>query len=126
MDFDQRDEDKTSANILILGNSGQGKSYLMKLLILNLLESGKSIITLDAEHEQQEMCEAVGGCFADLMAGKYIINVLERSVGMTAVTPKIRSHRKPSEKAPCWRSTFPSSRTSSAPTRIFRCPYRHH
>ena len=77
VDFDQRDEDKTSANILILGNSGQGKSYLMKLLILNLLESGKSIITLDAEHEQQEMCEAVGGCFADLMAGKYIINVLE-------------------------------------------------
>ena len=77
VDFDQRDEDKTSANILILGNSGQGKSYLMKLLILNLLESGKSVITLDAEHEQQEMCEAVGGCFADLMAGKYIINVLE-------------------------------------------------
>ena len=77
VDFDQRDEDKTSANILILGNSGQGKSYLMKLLILNLLESGKSSITLDAEHEQQEMCEAVGGCFADLMAGKYIINVLE-------------------------------------------------
>ena len=56
---------------------GQGKSYLMKLLILNLLESGKSIITLDAEHEQREMCEAVGGCFADLMAGQYIINVLE-------------------------------------------------
>ena len=77
VDFDQRDEDKTSANILILGNSGQGKSYLMKLLILNLLESGKSVITLDAEHEQREMCEAVGGCFADLMAGQYIINVLE-------------------------------------------------
>lgn len=34
VDFDQRDEDKPSANILILGNSGQGKSYLMKLLIL--------------------------------------------------------------------------------------------
>lgn len=77
VDFDQRDEDKTSANILILGNSGQGKSYLMKLLILNLLEAGKSVITLDAEHEQQEMCEAVGGCFADLMAGTYLINVLE-------------------------------------------------
>ena len=77
VDFDQRDEDKTSANILILGNSGQGKSYLMKLLILNLLEAGKSVITLDAEHEQQEMCEAVGGCFADLMAGTCLINVLE-------------------------------------------------
>lgn len=77
VDFDQRDNDKTSANILILGNSGQGKSYLMKLLMLNILESGKSIISLDAEHEQQEMCEAVGGCFIDLMEGKYIINVLE-------------------------------------------------
>lgn len=27
----------------------------MKLLILNLLESGKSVISLDAEHEQQEI-----------------------------------------------------------------------
>jgi len=77
VDFDQRDEDKTSANILILGNSGQGKSYLMKLLILNFLESGKSVITLDVEHEQWEMCDAVGGCFVDLMAGQYRINPLE-------------------------------------------------
>lgn len=77
VDFDQRDEDKTSANILILGNTGQGKSYLMKLLLLNLLEAGKSVISLDVEHEQREMCEAVGGCFIDLMAGEYRINVLE-------------------------------------------------
>ena len=59
VDFDQRDEDKTSANILILGNSGQGKSYLMKLLILNLLESGKSVITLDAEHVLERKVEAL-------------------------------------------------------------------
>lgn len=77
VDFDQRDEDKTSANILILGNSGQGKSYLMKLLMLNFLEAGKSVITLDVEHEQKDMCQAVGGCFADLMAGEYRINPLE-------------------------------------------------
>ena len=48
VDFDRRDSDKTSANILILGNSGQGKSYLIKLLICNLLEAGKSVIALDA------------------------------------------------------------------------------
>ena len=77
VDFDQRDEDKTSANILILGNSGKGKSYLMKLLILNFLEAGKSVITLDAEHEQKELCESMGGCFADLMSGRYRINPLE-------------------------------------------------
>lgn len=48
VDFDRRDSDKTSANILILGNSGQGKSYLIKLLICNLLEAGKAVIALDA------------------------------------------------------------------------------
>ncbi len=77
VDFDRRESDKTSANILILGNSGQGKSYLMKLLICNLLEAGKSVISLDAEHELEELCGNLGGCFIDLMAGEKRINVLE-------------------------------------------------
>ena len=77
VDFDRRDSDKTSANILILGNSGQGKSYLMKLLICNLLEAGKSVISLDAEHELEELCGNLNGCFVDLMAGERRINVLE-------------------------------------------------
>lgn len=77
VDFDRRGSDKTSANILILGNSGQGKSYLMKLLICNLLEAGKSVISLDAEHELEELCGNLGGCFIDLMAGEKHINVLE-------------------------------------------------
>ena len=77
VDFDRRESDKTSANILILGNSGQGKSYLMKLLICNLLEAGKSVISLDAEHELEELCGNLGGCFIDLMAGEKHINVLE-------------------------------------------------
>lgn len=77
VDFDRRDSDKTSANILILGNSGQGKSYLMKLLICNLLETGKSVVSLDAEHELEDLCGKLGGCFIDLMAGEKRINVLE-------------------------------------------------
>lgn len=77
VDFDKRDDDKTSANILILGNSGQGKSYLLKLLLLNFLEAGKSVISLDVEHEQKDMCETVGGYFMDLMGGVYRINPLE-------------------------------------------------
>ena len=50
VDFNKRADDKTNANILILGNSGQGKSYLTKLIITNLLESGMNIICLDPEH----------------------------------------------------------------------------
>lgn len=77
VDFDQRDPDKTSGSILILGNSGQGKSHLMKHLIVNFLESGKSVISLDTEHEQKDLCTELGGYFIDLMTGDYRINVLE-------------------------------------------------
>lgn len=77
VDFDKREDDKTNSNILILGNSGQGKSYLMKLLLTNLRESGKSIISLDAEQEYEELTNNLGGCYIDLMSGQYIINPLE-------------------------------------------------
>ena len=55
VDLDRRADDKTNASGLILGNSGQGKSFLLKLLVCNLLESGKSVICLDPEHEMCEM-----------------------------------------------------------------------
>lgn len=80
VDFDRRAEDKTTSNILILGNSGQGKSYLMKLLLTNIRESGKSIIVLDPEHEYEDLCNNLGGCYIDFMSGKYIINPLEPKV----------------------------------------------
>lgn len=77
VDFDRRADDKTNSNVLILGNSGQGKSYLMKLLLTNLREAGKSIIILDAEQEYEDLTNNLGGCYIDLMSGKYIINPLE-------------------------------------------------
>ena len=77
VDFDRRAEDKTTSNILILGNSGQGKSYLLKLLLTNIREAGKSIICLDTENEYEEICSALGGCYIDFMSGKYMINPLE-------------------------------------------------
>lgn len=77
VDLDRRAEDKTTASVLILGNSGQGKSYLLKLLLCNILESGKSVLCLDPEHELMDLCAQLGGCFIDLMSGQYIINPLE-------------------------------------------------
>ncbi|NCD08543.1 MAG: DUF87 domain-containing protein, partial [Negativicutes bacterium] len=77
VDFDKRDDDKTNPCILILGNSGQGKSYLLKLILCNVLESGKSVICLDPEHEYLNLAENLGGCFIDLMSGQYMINPLE-------------------------------------------------
>ena len=77
VDLDRRAEDKTTASVLILGNSGQGKSYLLKLLLCNILESGKSALCLDPEHELIDLCHNLGGCFVDLMDGRYRINPLE-------------------------------------------------
>ena len=77
VDFDRRAEDKTTSNVLILGNSGQGKSYLLKLILTNIRESGKKIIVLDPESEYEELCEALGGTYIDFMSGESIINPLE-------------------------------------------------
>ena len=77
VDFDRRAEDKTTSNILILGNSGQGKSYLLKLILTNIRESGKSVLCLDPESEYEEICTNLGGCYIDFLSGKYIINPLE-------------------------------------------------
>ena len=77
IDFQRRTDDKTNANVLILGNSGQGKSYLMKLLLCNMRESGMDIVCLDPELEYKDLAVNMDGCYIDLMEGEYIINVLE-------------------------------------------------
>ncbi len=77
VDFDRRSDDKTNSNVLILGNSGQGKSYLMKLLLTNLREAGKSVIVLDAEAEYEDLARNLGGTYLDFMSGQYRINPLE-------------------------------------------------
>lgn len=77
IDFQRRTDDKTNANVLILGNSGQGKSYLMKLLLCNIRESGMDIICLDPESEYIDLTLNLDGCYIDLTSGEYIINVLE-------------------------------------------------
>ena len=80
VDLDRRADDKTNSNILILGNSGQGKSYLMKLLLTNFRESGKAVICLDVEAEYEDLTRNLGGCYVDYMTGEYIINPLEPKV----------------------------------------------
>ncbi|BAE86336.1 VirB4 family type IV secretion system protein [Desulfitobacterium hafniense] len=88
VDFNRRDDDKTNANILILGNSGQGKSHLLKLILCNLRESGMHVISLDSEMEFEELTLNLGGCFIDLMSGEFIINVLEPKTWDEAGDPK--------------------------------------
>ncbi len=80
VDFQRRTADKTNGNVLILGNSGQGKSYLMKLILTNFRESGMSLMLLDPEEESRGLTENLGGCYIDMLSGEFIINVLEPKI----------------------------------------------
>ena len=77
IDFDQRSDSKTNGHIIILGNSGEGKSYLLKLLIINARQQGKKFYIIDVENEYREVTSRIGGTYIDMMAGKFFINVLE-------------------------------------------------
>lgn len=113
VDFDKRTDDKTNSNILILGNSGHGKSYLMKLLLCNHREAGKSVLILDPEHEYQELCENLGGTYIDMMSGEFMINPLE---------PKSWGEGEKSENAPeTFRKVTKLSQHISYLKDFFRC-----
>lgn len=111
-DFDRRSEDKTNANILILGNSGQGKSYLLKGLLSNLRESGKFLMVLDPEAEYQELCENLGGCYLDYLSGKYVINPLQ-PLAWNEETENEDDERTPEQRDAAPMSRFPISETGT-------------
>lgn len=77
VDFDKKTDDKSNSNLLILGNSGQGKSFLLKLIITNICMSGKCVTILDPENEYEDLTKNLGGTYIDMMTGEYMINPLE-------------------------------------------------
>jgi type IV secretory pathway VirB4 component len=52
-----------NANSVILGKSGGGKSFLVKLESLRLLMMGVDVIIIDPENEYQKLASSVGGEF---------------------------------------------------------------
>ncbi len=46
---------------LILGEPGSGKTSLMRLILLQRLLQGRTVITLDPEGENNNLCQAIGG-----------------------------------------------------------------
>lgn len=52
-----------SANSIILGKSGGGKSYLVKLEAIRLLMMGVDVIIIDPENEYEKIAASVGGEF---------------------------------------------------------------
>lgn len=80
VDFDRRSTDKTNGHILILGNSGEGKSYLLKGIITCFRQARKKLYSLDPENELENLTVNLGGDNLNMMSGEYIINVLEHKL----------------------------------------------
>jgi len=64
-----------NANSVILGKSGGGKSFLVKLESSRLLMMGIDVLIIDPENEYQKLAESVGGEFVVFSTGsQYKIN----------------------------------------------------
>jgi len=61
-------------NSVILGRSGAGKSYLVKLEALRSLYRGVEVAVIDPEDEYRRLCEAVGGAYVHLGADGVRLN----------------------------------------------------
>lgn len=61
IDLDERMNDRTDSNIVVLGKTGTGKSTLMKKLIKDDLMKGKKVIVLDPESEYKDLRKEYGG-----------------------------------------------------------------
>lgn len=67
-----------NANSVILGKSGGGKSFLVKLESIRLLTMGTDVIIIDPENEYAKACGAMGGEFVEFsISSQYKINPFE-------------------------------------------------
>ena len=75
----QKENNRTNANMIILGTSGSGKSTAAKLLLRAHIRNGYQIVAIDPEGEISEMTENFGGQVIDLgKGGEFgMINPLE-------------------------------------------------
>lgn len=77
IDFDKRDSTHTNSNILILGDSGQGKTYLLNGIKTDQRLKGNKILSLDAEGTGVDMTRNLSGTYIDVLSGGRMINFLE-------------------------------------------------
>ena len=75
----KKEYNRTTANVIILGTSGSGKSTTAKLLLRTHIRNNCKIVAIDPEGELEEMARIFNGDFIDLgKGGAYgLINPLE-------------------------------------------------
>ena len=78
IDFYKRDNTHVNSNMVIIGQSGSGKSYATKTLLTNLASDGCKVYVLDPENEYGTLAKNLGGISIDASNGlKQRINPFE-------------------------------------------------
>lgn len=77
IDFWVRNQLLTNGNFTIIGESGQGKSYLKKKILSMSAATGVSCSTIDPEGEYNDLYRNLGGTVIDVSSGRVKINPFE-------------------------------------------------
>ncbi|MBF6238702.1 PrgI family protein [Nocardia otitidiscaviarum] len=78
--WDRFSETIHNHNMVVLGRSGAGKSYLVKSELLRSLQRGIEVIVIDPEDEYRRMADAVGGTYLQLGAPGVRLNPFDLEV----------------------------------------------
>ena len=74
VDFFLRNTYFTNGNFVIIGESGQGKSYLMKKILSQLIATGVSCFEIDPNGEYNDLFRKLGGTIVNVADGQVKIN----------------------------------------------------
>ena len=76
----RKENNRSNANMIILGTSGSGKSTAAKLMLRTHIRNGCQIVIIDPEDELREMTQSFGGDTVDIGKALKNCNVLVRTV----------------------------------------------
>lgn len=77
LDFDLRGEEITNGNFSIVGQSGQGKTWLMKKIASQMIFSGHTVMMLDPDKDYVEMTRQLNGTVINCASGSVKLNPFE-------------------------------------------------
>jgi len=80
--WDRFDGRLDNHNAIVLGRSGSGKSYLVKLEALRSLYRGIEVAVIDPEDEYRRLCTAVGGTYLHLGSPDVRINPFDLPIAI--------------------------------------------
>lgn len=77
LDIWLRTATRTNSNIIVIGDSGQGKSHLLKKIISQQRPRNTVIFVIDAENEFSTLCRKLNGTNINCAKGNFVLNPLE-------------------------------------------------